>query len=112
MPTDKPRVTITMPEDQLVKIQNFQHDNKMKNQTQAILHLIEIGFQELENMCKEEAPTSGATDMSASDLSTEEKLRIMLKQFGLISETDDLNDSDLAFLQHMFMAIQAHFEKP
>lgn len=111
MPTDKPRVTITMPEDQLAKIQNFQHDNKMKNQTQAILHLIEIGFQELENMDKKEAPTSGVTDMSASSLSTEDKLRIMLKQLGLISDTEDIKDSDLAFLKHMFMAIQAHFEK-
>jgi len=112
MPTDKPRVTITMPEDQLEKIQNFQHDNKMKNQTQAILHLIDIGFKELENMDKKEAPTSGIADMSALNMSTEDMLRMFLLQSGVINGTEDIKDSDLAFLEHMFMAIQAHFEKP
>lgn len=37
MPTEKPRVTITMTEDQLQQIEDFRFSNKIKNQTQAIL---------------------------------------------------------------------------
>ena len=116
MPTDKPRITITMPEDQLDKVQTFQHENKLKNQTQAILHLIELGFEELARQTEFKAenkktPTPEESDMSVSELSTEEKLRIALKQLGILDDKDNLNDTDLAFLQHMFLAIQAHFQK-
>ena len=116
MPTDKPRITITMPEDQLDKVQTFQHENKLKNQTQAILHLIELGFEELARQTEftaenKKTPTPEESDMSVSELSTEEKLRIALKQLGILDDKDNLNDADLAFLQHMFLAIQAHFQK-
>ena len=47
MPTENPRVTITMSEEQLDEIRNYLHENKMKNQTQAILSLINKGFDAL-----------------------------------------------------------------
>lgn len=47
MPTKKPRITITMSEEQLKNIEKYQHTNKIKNQTQAILSLINAGFKEL-----------------------------------------------------------------
>ena len=43
MPTEKPRVTITMTDDQLKEIETYRYGRKMKNQTQAILSLIERG---------------------------------------------------------------------
>lgn len=60
MPTDKPRVTITMSEDQFEKIENYWHDNKMKNQTQAILSLLDAGLSGIEKkkqpqLCSSEA---------------------------------------------------------
>lgn len=48
MPTEKPRVTITMSREELERIDNFRFENKMKNQTQAILSLIKSGLKELE----------------------------------------------------------------
>lgn len=113
MPTDRPRITITMTEEQFKQVQDFQFGNKMKNQTQAILYLIDKGFQELNNSgeAKKEAPTSDAANANASVLSTEERIRIMLKQFGLLDENENLNKDDLDFLQHMFLAIQAYFKK-
>ncbi len=59
MPTEKPRVTITMSKDQLDKIDNYRFDEKMKNQTQAILSLIELGFAELSstNTAYKKAPS-------------------------------------------------------
>lgn len=113
MPTDRPRITITMSEEQFKQVQDFQYGNKMKNQTQAILHLIDMGFKELNNSeeSKKEAPTLDATNVNASKLSTEEKIRIILKQFELLDESENLNNDDLDFLQHMFLAIQAYFKK-
>ena len=112
MPTERPRITITMPEEKYMQVQDFQYGNKMKNQTQAILYLIEKGFEELQkNEAKKEALTSDATNVNASELSTEERIRILLKQFGLLDESKNLSNDDLDFLQHMFLAIQAYFEK-
>lgn len=64
MPTDKPRITITMPEEQLEQVKEFQFSNKMKNQTQAILHLVELGFAELEKQ-------SGETETKKETVSDE-----------------------------------------
>lgn len=45
MPTEKPRVTITMSKKELEIIENFRFKNRIKNQTQAILFLINRGLQ-------------------------------------------------------------------
>lgn len=44
VPIEKPRVTITMTEEQLAQIEEYGFGNKIKNQTQAILSLIEKGI--------------------------------------------------------------------
>lgn len=44
MPTDKPRVTFTVSQDTLDKIDDYRFRDKSKNQTQAILSLIEKGL--------------------------------------------------------------------
>lgn len=44
MPTNKPRVTFTIDETQLNKIDKYRFEYKFKNQTQAILSLIESGL--------------------------------------------------------------------
>ena len=47
MPTENPRITITMSEEQLEEIRNYLHEHRLKNQTQAILSLINKGFEAL-----------------------------------------------------------------
>ena len=49
MPTIKPRVTITMDAGQLNKVEQYRFKHRCKNQTQAILSLIEAGFSALES---------------------------------------------------------------
>jgi len=49
MPTEKPRVTITMSKERLEEIETYRFDNKFKNQTQAILSLIEKGLESFES---------------------------------------------------------------
>ena len=48
MPTRKPRVTITMTEEQFKAIEDYQYSNRKKNQTQAILALLEKGLADEE----------------------------------------------------------------
>ena len=57
MPTEKPRVTITMSQEELKKIEDFRFNHKMKNQTQAILALVRAGFEELGIYPKKIAPS-------------------------------------------------------
>lgn len=47
MPTDNPRITITVSEDMLDRIDSYKHEHKLKNQTQAIVSLIQKGFESL-----------------------------------------------------------------
>lgn len=49
MPTKKPRVTFTLDEKQLDRIDKYRFEYKLKNQTQAILSLIEHGLDALSN---------------------------------------------------------------
>jgi len=63
MPTEKPRVTITMSNDQFKSIDNYRYAHKMKNQTQAILSLIENGLSKLE----QDAPAHNKKAPSISD---------------------------------------------
>ncbi len=47
MPTEKPRITITMSQEELKKINDYRYDHRLKNQTQAILSLVSIGLEEI-----------------------------------------------------------------
>ncbi len=47
MPTAKPRVTITMTDEQLQQIEDLRFKKRFKNQTQTILALIDAGFEAL-----------------------------------------------------------------
>ncbi len=49
MPTEKPRVTITMSKERLEELEAYRFDYKFKNQTQAILSLIEKGLESFES---------------------------------------------------------------
>lgn len=51
MPTEKPRVTITISEEQLKQVDDYRYSNKMKNQTQAILSLVKKGLDSIDHDC-------------------------------------------------------------
>ena len=68
MPTNKPRVTITMTEQELGAIEDYQYFNNKKNQTQAILDLIRKGLDEAE---------AASTEISAEELVHIKKYRVL-----------------------------------
>ena len=45
MPTDKYRVTITLPDEMADKIRDYQYYNRYRTQTQAIIGLIDTGLK-------------------------------------------------------------------
>lgn len=49
MPTELPRVTFTISADELDAIHEYWHNNKIRNQSQAILSLIRLGLDEVNN---------------------------------------------------------------
>jgi len=49
MPTEKPRVTFTISEEKLKILDEYRFSNKIKNQSQAILSLLEKGLDSMEN---------------------------------------------------------------
>jgi two-component sensor histidine kinase len=49
MPTLNPRITFTVTEETMKAIEDYKFSHRMKNQTQAILSLIDIGFKVLED---------------------------------------------------------------
>lgn len=46
MPTKKPRVTFAISEERLLEVEAYQINNKLKNQSQAVLALIEKGLSD------------------------------------------------------------------
>ena len=49
MPTMNPRITFTVSEETMKAIDDYKFSHRMKNQTQAVLSLIDIGFKVLED---------------------------------------------------------------
>lgn len=67
MPTNKPRVTFTVSDETLSMIDAYRFTHKCKNQSQAILSLIERGFEVLAD--NTDVPTTNnSTLLSNSEL--------------------------------------------
>ena len=75
MPTAKPRVTITMTEEQLQKIENLRFKKRFKSQTQAILALIDAGFETLKSK-----------NISAEDIIARNHDKKMVKKYHLLDD--------------------------
>ena len=57
MPTEKPRVTFTVSKETLDEIDRYRFASRSKNQSQAILSLIERGLENCEKELKKSPPT-------------------------------------------------------
>jgi hypothetical protein len=115
MPTDKPRFTITMDDDLLQRIDEFKFSNRYKNQTQAVIALIEKGIdtlalqdEEISSAIKSASETESSIS-KANDKSNIQKFADVLSRAGLINKSNDLSDDDLEFLKAILLALKAHF---
>lgn len=55
MPTEKPRVIVTLPGDLFDRVENFRYDNRYPNRSEAVLALIEAGLNAMKQKPKDGA---------------------------------------------------------
>lgn len=108
MPTDKPRITFALDEETLKAVEDYRFKHRIKNQSQAILSLLDIGMTKIEKELAKNSP--------APEEGTEEKEVILLDEtnailveMGYIRKGEQLSDADLAFLEHIGGLMNAWF---
>ena len=115
MPTEKPRITFTLDEETLQAVEEYRFKYKKKNQSQAILSLIDLGMSSLLSEVEEKknSPAPEGTEEREREIdSLESELRGLLVKFGLIDSPDgDLTADQLDFLFHVISLLKAYFKK-
>ena len=71
MPTERPRVTFTISKEQLDEVESFRFEEKMKNQTQAILALLRSGIE----IYKEEQKNAPVEELDEDEKEAVKELR-------------------------------------
>ena len=83
MATDNPRITFTLSEDMRRMIDDFKFDHRIKNQTQAIVALIDIGLKELADNHKDESDTPSITPEEEAVLAAYRAAEPTAQQYAL-----------------------------
>lgn len=81
MPTEKPRLTITVSDEERRQIEEYWHRHKLKNQTQAILSLVRIGLDEVNRTDLENDKTVIA----------DARIQLMAERFDQLDDADKAN---------------------
>ena len=99
MPTEKPRFTITVDPALMQEIEDYRYNHRIKNQTQAVISLMQRGLQEI--METEFSQPQQPVEQYSAD-----------KQ-QLIDEYRSLNEQGQEYIrQTMYMAKQTHKKMP
>lgn len=100
MSTDRPRYTVSVDDELLKQIEDFQFNNRYKTRSSATVELIRLGIQQLLREQPEENPQE-PKQMLAPDEQT------------LIDDYRSLNEQGKEYIrQTMFMAKQTHKKMP
>lgn len=98
MPTEKPRITITVTDEERAQIEEYWHNHKLKNQTQAILSLVKLGLDEVNR----ERLENGEVVL------TDARQQLMCELF---SQLDDTDKADL-YRHGQLMLLQRKYKSP
>lgn len=95
MPTDKPRFTITVDPALMQEIEDYRYNHRIKNQTQAVISLMQRGLQEI--METEFSQPQQPVEQYSAD------------EQQLIDDYRSLNEQGQEYIrQTMYMAKQTH----
>ena len=113
MPTNKPHFSIVMDEALLAVVEDFQKENHIKSRGKAINALLKSGVAAiLEENKKAASDRSDAAERDRVILDHPlDALTETLRSIGIVTD-GDISDADLAFLEAMFAAMKALFQKP
>ena len=99
MPTDKPRFTITVDPALMQEIEDYRYNHRIKNQTQAVISLMQRGLQEI--METEFSQPQQPVEQYSAD------------EQQLIDDYRALNEQGQEYIrQTMYMAKQTHKKMP
>lgn len=99
MPTDKPRFTITVDPALMQEIEDYRYNHRIKNQTQAVISLMQRGLQEI--METEFSQPQQPVEQYSAD------------EQQLITDYRSLNEQGQEYIrQTMYMAKQTHKKMP
>ena len=132
MPTKNPRFSITVDKKMDDAIDEYQHQTRAKNKTQAVVELIQLGMARLEaEDAKKQAIGTDLGNSYGSTLSdtseakekpstsfeakgdeiTVEEMTVLLRNLGYLREGDTLSKYDRDFLSNLFGMLDAWFER-
>lgn len=112
MPTNKPHFSIVMDEKLLSIVEDYQFENKIKSRGKAINALLRLGVAAVLEESKKAAPLDDSSKAaSGKEPDTAETLTNALLRLGVIRPGEDITESDRLFLEAMFSAVKAHFQK-
>ena len=110
MPTDNPRITFTVSEELKDQINEYQFNNRIKNQSQAILSLIKAGMDSIESESDTSACEVDKVDSSGSEILYLSRPSGDIKADEIrkyLHETiDQLSDSDLEFFKDITLRLK------
>lgn len=106
MPTDKPRITFALDTDTLAAIDDYKFKHRAKNQSQAIISLIERGLASLEAK-NENTPAPEGEEVK--EVVSLDETNALLVDMGYIREGEQLSLADLVFLEHIGGLMDAWF---
>lgn len=99
MPTDKPRFTITVDPALMQEIEDYRYNHRIKNQTQAVISLMQRGLQEI--METEFSQHQQPDEQYSAD------------EQQLVRDYRELNAQGQEYIrQTMYMAKQTHKKMP
>lgn len=132
MPTKNPRFSITVDKKMDDAIDEYQHQTRAKNKTQAVVELIQIGMARLEaedakkqsvgvsfgnsynttlGDVSEEMEKPYTSFEAKGDEITVEEMTVLLRNLGYLREGDTLSKYDRDFLSNLFGMLDAWFER-
>ncbi len=116
MPTEKPRVTITMSRRQLEQIDEYRFTRKMKNQTQAILSLVEAGLArkagEAEDPLSLEAARLGRDYLRLDEHGRRAVNAILAEERRRMEEAEREEEAPVEYIRHYLTAAAAGYAAP
>lgn len=101
MSTDRPRYTVSVDDELLKQIEDYQFEHRYKTRSSATVELIRLGIQQL----MQEQPKIAQNTASVPALSADEQ--------QLIDDYRSLNEQGQEYIrQTMYMAKQTHKKMP
>lgn len=111
MPTNKPHFSIVMDDELLAVVEQFQKDNGIKSRGKAINMLLKAGVAEVLEETKKAAPSENSDETANDESDIARIISLQLSRLGVVQPGQDISDADFRFLNAMWAAIKAYFQK-